>query len=82
MKTTEQLLLATKDIWQQYNQHPFVLGIQDGTLDKEKFRYYIIQDYLYLEDYAKTFAVGVPESWGGQWSRRQLFLEIDFWKPQ
>ena len=62
MKTTEQLLLATKDIWQQYNQHPFVLGIQDGTLDKEKFRYYMIQDYLYLEDYAKTFAVGVAKA--------------------
>ena len=62
MKTTEQLLLAAKDIWQQYNQHPFVLGIQDGTLDQEKFRYYMIQDYLYLEDYAKTFAVGVAKA--------------------
>ena len=62
MKTTERLLLATKDIWQQYNNHPFVTGIQDGTLDKEKFRYYMIQDYLYLEDYAKTFAVGVAKA--------------------
>ena len=62
MKTTEQLLLATKDIWQQYNQHPFVLGIQNGNLDKEKFRYYIIQDYLYLEDYARTFAVGFAKA--------------------
>ena len=62
MKTTERLLLATKDIWQQYNKHPFVMGIQDGTLDKEKFRYYMIQDYLYLEDYAKTFAVGVAKA--------------------
>lgn len=62
MKTTEQLLLAAKDIWQQYNQHPFVLGIQNGTLDKEKFRHYIIQDYLYLEDYARTFAVGVAKA--------------------
>lgn len=38
------------------------LGIQNGNLDKEKFRYYIIQDYLYLEDYAKTFAVGVAKA--------------------
>lgn len=62
MKTTQRLLLETKDIWQQYNHHPFVLGIQDGTLDKEKFRYYIVQDYLYLEDYARTFAVGVAKA--------------------
>lgn len=62
MKTTEALLAATQEIWESYNEHPFVLGIQNGTLDKEKFRYYIIQDYLYLEDYAKTFAVGVAKA--------------------
>ena len=62
MKTTEILLDATTEIWAAYNRHPFVLGIQDGTLDREKFRYYIVQDYLYLEDYAKTFAVGVAKA--------------------
>ncbi len=60
--TVARLLDATKDIWAAYNQHPFVLGIQDGTLDREKFRYYIIQDYLYLEEYAKTFAIGVAKT--------------------
>ena len=54
MKTAEILLDATAEIWEAYNKHPFVLGIQNGTLDREKFRYYIVQDYLYLEDYAKT----------------------------
>ena len=62
MNICERLLDAAKDIWKKYNEHPFVLGIQDGTLDKEKFRYYIVQDYLYLEDYAKTFAVGVAKA--------------------
>ena len=62
MNTVEKLLAATKEIWQAYNEHPFVLGIQNGTLDKDKFRYYIIQDCLYLEDYAKTFAVGVAKA--------------------
>lgn len=62
MNITERLLDVTKDIWKAYNEHPFVLGIQEGTLNKEKFRYYIIQDYLYLEDYAKTFAIGVAKA--------------------
>lgn len=52
-ETVDKLLAATEEIWKAYNEHPFVLGIQNGTLDKEKFRHYIIQDYLYLEDYAK-----------------------------
>ncbi len=62
MSTAAKLLHAMADIWKAYNQHPFVLGIQNGTLDREKFRYYMIQDYLYLEDYAKTFAVGVAKA--------------------
>ncbi len=62
MKTTQRLLAATEDIWAAYHDHPFVLGIQDGTLDREKFRYYIIQDYLYLEEYLKVFAVGIAKA--------------------
>lgn len=62
MNIVERLLNSAKDIWEMYNEHKFVLGIQNGTLDKEKFRYYIIQDYLYLEEYAKTFAIGVAKA--------------------
>ncbi|MBR5312442.1 MAG: thiaminase II [Clostridia bacterium] len=62
MNTTEKLLAAAAEIWKCYHGHPFVQGIKNGTLDKEKFRFYIIQDYLYLEDYAKTFAVGVAKA--------------------
>lgn len=62
MKTTDLLLAAAKSVWDEYNRHPFVQGIQDGSLDRTKFRYYIIQDYLYLEDYAKAFAVGVAKA--------------------
>lgn len=62
MNTVQTLLDAVKDIWSQYHVHPFVLGIRDGTLDREKFRYYIIQDYLYLMDYARAFAVGVAKA--------------------
>ncbi len=62
MNTTARLLEAVKDIWTKYNQHPFVLGIQNGDLDREKFRYYIKQDYLYLTDYAKCFAIGIAKA--------------------
>ena len=62
MKTSERLLNASKMIWDAYNEHPFVLGIQNGTLERDKFRYYIMQDFLYLKDYAKTYAVGVAKA--------------------
>ena len=58
MTMTERLLEATKEIWAGYNEKPFVKGIADGSLDHDKFKYYMIQDYLYLIDYTKVFALG------------------------
>lgn len=57
--TTDRLLHAAKDIWDGYLRHPFVKGLAEGSLDKEKFAFYMLQDYLYLYDYAKVFAYGV-----------------------
>ena len=62
MTTTERLLACTGELWEAYPEHPFVRGIADGSLDQEKFRYYMIQDYLYLIDYARVFALGVAKS--------------------
>lgn len=62
MTMIEQLLAASRDIWAEYGRHPFVRGIQDGTLNREKFRFYIIQDYLYLQDYARSFAIGIAKA--------------------
>lgn len=49
-------------IWRKNHAHPFVQGIGDGTLDKEKFRFFMVQDYLYLIDYAKLFALGAMKA--------------------
>ena len=62
MSTVERLLKATEDIWADYHTKPFVEGLKNGTLDVQKFRRYIIQDYWYLMDYTKVFAVGVAKS--------------------
>ena len=50
---------AAAPVWEACLRHPFVTGIGDGTLDMEKFRYFMLQDYLYLFDYARVFALGV-----------------------
>ena len=62
MTPTEKLLEAVKDIWAGYHNHPFVTGIGDGSLDQKKFRYYMIQDYLYLIDYTRVFAIGAAKA--------------------
>ena len=43
-------------------RHPFVTGIGDGTLDVDKFRFYVRQDYLYLIDYGRVIALAAARS--------------------
>ena len=62
MQFTDKLFESSKDIWAGYLQQPFVKELGEGTLDLEKFRYYMIQDYRYLLQYAKVFALGVVKS--------------------
>lgn len=37
-----------KDHWRDYTNHEFVNQLGAGTLDKESFKYYLMQDYLFL----------------------------------
>ena len=62
MTVTQRLYEAARPIWEACHAHPFVTGIGDGTLEVEKFRYFLLQDYLYLFDYARVFAWGVVKA--------------------
>ena len=62
MKLSERIYARVKDIWPQYLCHPFVTQMADGTLPPEKFRYYMLQDYLYLKDYVKIFAAIIQKA--------------------
>jgi thiaminase/transcriptional activator TenA len=37
--------------------HPFVAGLTDGSLPRESFQHYVVQDALYLVDYARALAL-------------------------
>lgn len=56
---SQYLHAQAKEIWRKNHEHPFVQGIGDGTLSEQKFAYYLKQDYLYLAEYSKLFALGV-----------------------
>jgi len=49
-------------VWEDGYNHPFVQELGKGTLDREKFKFYLLQDYLYLLQYAKVFATAVLKS--------------------
>ena len=54
---SEQLRAEAEPIWRRIFAHPFLREIKDGTLPLEKFQYYLGQDYLYLEGFARAVAL-------------------------
>lgn len=53
---TDRLHERVKPLWDAQLEHPFVRGIADGTLEVERFRNWVEQDYRFLKEYARVFA--------------------------
>src|SRR5260370_40344675 len=48
--------------WRAYTEHPFTTGMADGTLREAAFRRYLVQDYLFLIEFARAYALAVYKS--------------------
>lgn len=46
-------------IWEQCMKTSFLVNMENGTLDEACFKGYIVDDSLYLREYAKVFAWGI-----------------------
>ncbi|HLR68801.1 thiaminase II [Virgibacillus alimentarius] len=55
---TDRLWNKVEPIWKSYLEHPFVKGLGEGWLDQEKFKHWMKQDYIYLIEYSRLFALG------------------------
>ncbi len=54
---SERLWNSIDGIYKQILDHPFIRGLTDGRLEQDAFRFYVVQDALYLRDYARTLAI-------------------------
>ena len=43
-------------------EHPFVRGIADGSLEQEKFAYYVGQDAFFLESFARAYSIAAAKA--------------------
>jgi thiaminase/transcriptional activator TenA len=49
-------------LWQATFRHPFVQGIGDGSLSRERYVYYLKQDYVYLIEFSRVFALATAKA--------------------
>ncbi len=45
--------------WQAYTEHAFTEAMGAGTLPEAAFRHYLVQDYLFLIEFARAYALAV-----------------------
>ena len=62
MALSAKLYAHARPIWDAQLVHPFVQGLGDGTLEVERFKRWVLQDYLYLKEFARIFAWAVAKA--------------------
>lgn len=62
MSFVKEAIAGSIDLWDGYLCHPFINDIRDNCMDQAMFEHYLIQDTLYLNAYAKVFALGLYKS--------------------
>src|SRR4249920_3245844 len=62
MSFFERLKSEASAEWRAYTEHRFTAGLADGTLPEAAFRHYLVQDYLFLIEFARAYALAVYKS--------------------
>ena len=62
MSFTKRLVEDSLPIWQDCLNSEFLQRMADGSLDPECLKGYIVDDSLYLREYAKVFAWGMTKA--------------------
>lgn len=53
---------AAGEAWAAYTRHPFVEAMRDGSLPREAFLAYLVQDYLFLFHFARAWALAAAKA--------------------
>jgi len=67
MSVSNELWQANLDLARVCLEHPFVQGIADGTLERQKFAYYVGQDAFFLEAFGRAYSIAAAKApdWEG-----------------
>lgn len=62
MTFMDEILKQNIPIWEECAVTPFIKELQTGTLPMEQFKQYIIQDSIYLKNYARVYGMAIYHS--------------------
>jgi len=67
MSFTGELWTAMAPIYEAILRHPFLAGLTDGSLPRDRFRFYAVQDALYLREFARSLSLTAARAPEDDW---------------
>ncbi len=67
MSFTADLWTSIAPIYAAILRHPFVTGLTDGSLPASSFRFYAVQDALYLREFARALSLAAARAPRDEW---------------
>jgi thiaminase/transcriptional activator TenA len=68
-KFSEEAWQANQAVYQEILKHPFLTGLQDGTLDRKAFAFYLIQDAFYLGEFSRALEITAAKAPRDDWAK-------------
>ena len=67
MAFTTDLWASIGPIYAAILRHPFITGLTDGSLPRESFQFYAVQDALYLREFARALSLAAARAPQDDW---------------
>jgi thiaminase/transcriptional activator TenA len=67
MAFTDELWRSVGPIYAAILRHPFLRGLTDGSLPRECFKFYAVQDALYLREFARALSLAGARATKDDW---------------
>jgi thiaminase/transcriptional activator TenA len=67
MAFTKELWRASEETYAAILAHPFVRGLTDGSLPRQSFQFYVVQDALYLREFARALSLAAARAPRDEW---------------
>jgi thiaminase (transcriptional activator TenA) len=67
MSFTDELWKAMTPVYDAILRHPFLIGLTGGSLARDRFRFYAVQDALYLREFARALSLAAAHAPEDDW---------------
>lgn len=62
MRATDHLKQSVQSEWNAATDHPFCKELANGSLPLDKMRWYLVQDYKFIDQFVRLLATAIAHA--------------------